>query len=569
LTVASGTFFSNFTFSTIFHMNITICQLNPLVGDIDGNVRRLCDVIAQRAGKSCDLLIFPELFLQGYPPRDLLEKRWFTTQSEKALEHIAAFSRNHPETGILFGTLLPSHEEYGKTLANGAVLIAGGKVLFTQHKTLLPTYDIFDETRYFEPARATATVPWKNEILGLSICEDAWNDPDLWPKRLYDKDPVADLAAAGATLLINISASPFHAGKENLRHQVMSNHAKKHGVPLIFVNQIGGNDDLIFDGNSMFFDGKGQLCANAASFEEDIVSIDTTHPSPPRGVPDFDRIGSVRDALVLGVRDYVRKCGFERVLLGLSGGIDSAVTAAIAAFALGGENVRGITMPSRYSSSGSVDDSERLANNLGIHFSRIPIEATFSTLLNALTPHFEGQAPDITEENLQARTRGTILMALSNKFNALLLSTGNKSELAVGYSTLYGDMNGGLSVISDLPKMMVYELARYINREREIIPQSTIDKAPSAELREDQKDEDSLPPYPVLDGILERLVERGMSKEEIAGDGFDPAVIDWVAKAVARNEYKRRQAATGLKVTPKAFGSGRRFPIAARYTWSC
>lgn len=550
-------------------MNITICQLNPLVGDIDGNVRRLCDVVERHAGVSCDLLIFPELFLQGYPPRDLLEKQWFSTQSEKALEYIAAFSRNHPDTGILFGTLLPSHEEHGKPLANGAVLVAGGKVLFSQHKTLLPSYDIFDETRYFEPARTTATVSWKDEVLGLTICEDAWNDPDLWPKQLYDKDPVSILADAGATLLINISASPFHAGKENLRHKVMGNHAKKHGLPLVFVNQIGGNDDLIFDGNSMFFDSRGTLRVHAASFEEDIVSIDTTNLPPPRGVPDFDRIGSVHDALVLGVRDYVHKCGFKRVLLGLSGGIDSAVTAAIAAFALGGDHVRGITMPSRYSTSGSVDDSEKLAVNLGVHFSRIPIEETFSALLDTLTPHFEGHPPDITEENLQARSRGTILMALSNKFNALLLSTGNKSELAVGYSTLYGDMNGGLSVISDLPKMMVYELARYINREKEIIPQSTIDKAPSAELRHDQKDEDSLPPYPILDGILERLVERGMSKEEIASDGFDTTVIDWVAKAVARNEYKRRQAATGLKVTPKAFGSGRRFPIAARYTWSC
>lgn len=550
-------------------MKIALCQLNPLVGDIEGNLKRLAETLEQYATASCDLMIFPELFLQGYPPRDLLEKQWFISQSSQALDSITELSKKYPETGILFGTVLPAHQKHGKPLANGAVLVAAGKILHSQHKTLLPTYDIFDETRYFEPAASISTVTWKNEVLGITICEDAWNDPELWPKRLYDKDPVAKLAEAGASLLINISASPYHAGKERLRHKVMSNHARKHETSLVFINQIGGNDDLIFDGNSMVFDANGTLRSSAASFEEDVVVLDTGNLPPPRCVPNLDRIGSVHDALVLGVRDYVRKCGFRQVLLGLSGGIDSAVTAAIAAHALGGENVRGITMPSRYSSSGSVDDSEMLAGNLGIKFSRIAIESTFSALLDTLTPHFEGLTPDITEENLQARSRGTILMALSNKFNALLLSTGNKSELAVGYSTLYGDMNGGLSVISDLPKMMVYDLARYINREKEIIPQSTIDKAPSAELREDQKDEDSLPPYPVLDGILERLVERGMSKQEIAADGFDPDVIEWVARAVARNEYKRRQAATGLKVTPKAFGSGRRFPIAARYTWSC
>lgn len=549
-------------------MKIALCQLNPLVGDINGNTGRLCRTIDDHRSEQCDLFVFPELFLQGYPPRDLLEKQWFIRQSEAALEILKGFSQSIPSTGILFGTILPSGKTHGKALANGAVLLQNGKILLQQHKTLLPTYDVFDETRYFEPSAAVTTVSFKGESVGITICEDAWNDPDLWQTRLYEREPVSELAAAGATLLINISASPFHMGKERLRYTVMSNHARKHRVPLVFVNQIGGNDDLVFDGNSMFFNRAGLLCAALPAFEESVTVIDTSAEGVPLSSPEHDGIGPVHDALVLGVRDYVRKCGFDKVLLGLSGGIDSAVTAAIAAAAVGPQNVWGVTMPSRYSSDGSVSDSGLLAGKLGIRFSRIPIEHSFAALLHTLEPLFAGTPPSIAEENLQARIRGTILMGLSNKFNMLLLSTGNKSELAVGYSTLYGDMNGGMSVISDLPKQMVYQLASYINRTGEIIPDATISKPPSAELRPGQKDQDTLPPYPVLDAILERLVERGMSQNEIVAEGFDRDTVAWVAQAIARNEYKRRQAPTGLKVTPKAFGSGRRFPIAARYNWS-
>jgi NAD+ synthase (glutamine-hydrolysing) len=549
-------------------MKIALCQLNPLVGDIAGNTTRLISTIDTHRSQQCDLFIFPELFLQGYPPRDLLEKQWFIRQGENALRQLLDYSRSIPDTGVLVGTVVPSTKPHGKPLVNAAVLLCNGTIIQQQHKTLLPTYDIFDETRYFEPSTSVATVPFKGETLGISICEDAWNDPDLWQSRLYEREPIGELAAAGATLLINISASPFHMGKEQIRYAVMSNHARKHRLPLLFVNQIGGNDDLIFDGNSMAFGDDGTLRKLLPAFEESVAIVDLPLASVPLTALQHDGIGSVHDALVLGVRDYVRKCSFSQVLIGLSGGIDSAVTAAIAARALGPENVWGVTMPSRYSSGGSVNDSEQLAKKLGIRFSTIPIEKSFTSFLEALDPFFKEFPPSLAEENLQARIRGTMLMGLSNKFNMLLLSTGNKSELAVGYSTLYGDMNGGMSVISDLPKQMVYQLAAYINRDGEFIPEATITKAPSAELRPDQKDQDTLPPYPVLDGILERLVERGASIEEITAEGFDHATVVWVARAIARNEYKRRQAPTGLKVTPKAFGSGRRFPIASRYTWS-
>lgn len=548
-------------------MKIALCQCNPLVGDIEKNSTQLCRIIEEHQSDGCDLFVFPELFLQGYPPRDLLEKQWFIRQSEAAIERLLAFSRSVPETGILFGTILSRNGTHGKPLVNAAVLLCNGEVLLRQQKALLPTYDVFDESRYFEPSPTVATVPFKGETIGISICEDAWNDPDLWKNRLYDRDPVAELAAAGATLLVNISASPFHMGKENLRHSVMRNHAQKHGIPLVFVNQVGGNDDLIFDGNSMVFTHSGALQTVLPAFEESVTVVDLSNDSVPLPVPQLDGIGTVHDALVLGVRDYVRKCGFSKVVIGLSGGIDSAVTAALATRAVGPENVWGVTMPSRYSSDGSVSDSELLANNLGIKFSTVPIETSFSALLGALDPLFAGTEPSLAEENLQARIRGTILMGLANKFNMLLLATGNKSELAVGYSTLYGDMNGGLSVISDLPKQMVYQLATYINRNGECIPESTITKAPSAELRPDQKDQDTLPPYPILDAILERLIERGASIDEIIAEGYAPETVTWVARAISRNEYKRRQASTGLKVTPKAFGSGRRFPIASRYTW--
>lgn len=548
-------------------MKITLCQLNPLVGDIEGNTARISSVLEEHRHEQSDLFIFPELFLQGYPPRDLLEKGWFIECGNRSLKQLQELSRSFPGTGILFGTAVPMQGRAGTGLANAAVLICDGKVLIEQHKSLLPTYDVFDESRYFEPSVSITTVSFKGEVLGISICEDAWSDPILWPGRPYGREPMAELAAAGATLFINVSASPFHVGKESVRFNVMRNHARKHRLPLVFVNQVGGNDDLIFDGNSMFFNHNGDLLQQLPAFREAVMTIETGTAGVALPVPALDNVGSVHDALVLGVRDYVRKCGFKEVLVGLSGGIDSAVTAALAACAVGPEHVWGVTMPSRYSSAGSVDDSALLAKNLSIRFSQIPVEEPNQALLSALDPLFTGTPSGVAEENLQARIRGTLLMALSNKFGHLLLSTGNKSELAVGYSTLYGDMNGGLSVIADLTKGMVYQLAAYINRDQVVIPRTTITKPPSAELRPDQKDEDTLPPYPVLDAIVELLVESDKSAAAIVAEGFDPATVSWVVRAMAHNEYKRRQAPIGLKVSPKAFGFGRRFPIAALYQW--
>jgi NAD+ synthase (glutamine-hydrolysing) len=407
--------------------------------------------------------------------------------------------------------------------------------------------------------------PFKGERLGITVCEDAWNDPHMWQKQLYDLDPVKDLAKKGATILINLSASPFYMGKEKTRFSLVKAHAARHSLPFIFVNQTGGNDEIIFDGNSMAVDAAGALRAMLPPFAEAVQVVDTKAFGPAKRPPEFDTIQSVHAALICGISDYLRKCGFTKALIGLSGGIDSAVTAALAVDALGAENVWGVTMPSRYSSQGSVDDSAALAKNLGIRFSTIPIESAFDSFLKELEPVFSGKTPGIAEENIQARVRGTILMALSNKFGHLLLSTGNKSELAVGYCTLYGDMNGGLGVISDLPKGMVYKMAHFINRDREIIPACCISKAPSAELRPNQKDQDTLPPYDVLDRIIELFVEEGRSAREIVKKGFDQTTVSWVVAAVKNSEYKRRQAAPGLKVTPKAFGSGRRFPLAAKY----
>ena len=547
-------------------MKITICQCNPLVGDVEGNARRVCEVLGSVAP---DLLIFPELFIQGYPPRDLLEQGWFIRRSVEALERIIECSRRQPETGILLGTILPNDLPRGKRLYNAAVFIAGGKIVFSQAKTLLPSYDVFDETRYFDPAEGIAVFPWKDERLGISICEDVWNSRELRTGKLYDIDPVAELARRGATLLLNISASPFHMGKEHVRSSLCREHARRHRLPFVYVNQVGGNDELIFDGGSMVFDENGDLRAALPSFAEAVETIDTGALGPVLDLPDIDETEAVLDALTLGIRDYTRKCGFERVVIGLSGGVDSALTAALAVHALGAANVTGIAMPSRYSSEGSVADARALAENLGIRFMVLPIEEPFSAFLKTLEPAFEGTSPGLAEENIQARIRGTLLMALSNKYGCLLLTTGNKSELAVGYCTLYGDMSGGLSVISDLPKEMVYRLAQFINLNagRELIPAATLTKPPSAELRPDQTDQDTLPPYPVLDAILEKIVEQNQSLAEVVRQGFDEATVRWVGRAVATSEYKRRQAAPGLKVTPKAFGIGRRFPIAARYEW--
>lgn len=546
-------------------MKITICQLNPLVGDIEGNAKKITGILAQTKAQKPDLIIFPELFLTGYPPRDLLEKPWFIERCGAAIKELTEASRDYPEIGLIFGAPTPTGKDAGKGLFNSAVLVHNGQCT-CRHKTLLPSYDVFDETRYFDPADSVEPLDFKGQKLGLTICEDAWNHPGLWPRRKpYEYDPVADLAKMGASLMINISASPFESGKEKTRFGLISSHAKRHGLPFIYINQIGGNDELIFDGRSFGVDKNGHMAWSLPAFQEDVVSIDSSLPGKPAELPVQDQIESIFSALKLGVRDYFRKCGFQQAVVGLSGGIDSAVVAAIAAEALGPENVLGITMPSPFSSQGSVDDSRQLAGKLGIQIKEISITEIYEKYLEALEPHFEGRASDIAEENIQARIRGNILMAISNKFGHLVLTTGNKSELAVGYCTLYGDMSGGLAVISDIPKTTVYRLAEHINRDREIIPRAVITKAPSAELRADQKDQDTLPPYDILDKILEGYLEDGLSVEQLVNQGLEKETVEWVVKTVRQNEYKRRQAAPGIKVTGKAFGGGRRMPIAARY----
>lgn len=545
-------------------LRIGLGQLNPTVGDFAGNLKLIESALERMSPARPDLVVFPEMCLTGYPPRDLLEREWFVRQAEAATAHLLELSVRHPQTGILFGTVARTGRSTGRPLYNCALVVENGKEVFRQAKTLLPTYDVFDEARYFEPAEAVRTFAYRNERLGITICEDAWNAPGLETSRLYGRDPVADLVRQGATLLLNIAASPFAQGKEELRFRLVAGHARQYSRPMAFVNQVGGNDDLVFDGRSLVVDPQGRLVAALASFAEDSAVVDPAADGTAAYQP-MARVESVFRALVLGVRDYVRKCGFEKVVLGLSGGIDSAVTCCIAASAVGPENVLGVTMPSEFSSAGSVSDSRELAANLGVEFLVIPIHRAHQSYLEMLRDYFAGREPDTTEENIQARVRGNVLMAISNKFGRLVLNTGNKSELAVGYCTLYGDMSGGLSVLADVPKMLVYELARFVNREQAIIPPATISKPPSAELRPNQTDQDTLPPYPVLDRIIERYVDEGAAPEEIAAEGIERRIVDRVVRAIDLNEHKRRQAAPGLKVSGKAFGIGRRFPIAARY----
>ncbi len=545
-------------------MKIVIAQLNPVVGDVEGNIDKIFSVLERTKDQQPDLLVFSELFLVGYPPRDLLERRWFIEKAQAAIETIKDHSKHYPATGILFGAPIPTAKDTGTGLYNAALLVYQGKLIFTQHKSLLPNYDVFDEARYFDTAAEVQVVEFKGEQLGVSICEDAWSDPELKLKRNYDHDPIETLIDKGAKVLINISASPFTVGKENVRFDLIRRHVEKHKVPFIYVNQVGGNDELIFDGRSMCLDARSNLVTVLAGFEEQTQLIELGAAGSRQQLDAEEPIESMYKALVLGLRDYVRKCGFSKVVLGLSGGIDSAVVCCLAVAALGRENVLGVTMPSQYSSEGSVDDSRKLAENLGIEFKQIPIAPIYQAYIKTMTDHFAGQEQDTTEENFQARIRGNILMALSNKFGSLLLSTGNKSELAVGYCTLYGDMSGGLSVISDVPKTMVYEIAHFINRDAEVIPNDTITKPPSAELKPGQVDQDTLPPYEDLDRILRYYIDEGWSVQEIINQGFAPDVVHWIVRTVDRNEYKRRQAAPGLKVTTKAFGVGRRIPIAMR-----
>ena len=544
-------------------MKIALAQINPTVGDFTGNLEKIVAVSQRAAALGARLTVFSELAVCGYPPADFLEKPSFLARCRTAVEELAAATREL-STAVLAGVALPAEGATGKPAVNAAVLLDGGRLLFEQHKRLLPFYDVFDEQRYFAPAQHQQVVALDGVRLAITICEDAWTDKTFWPRRLYSIDPMEELMQQHPALHINLSSSPFWHGKRAVRREMLAAIARRDGVPVVMCNQVGGNDSLIFDGSSFALNASGELTAQAASFQEDLVLVDP-FSAPTLPAQDEDENRASYEALVLGTRDYVRKCGFRKALVGLSGGIDSALVAAVAKDALGAENVIAIGMPSPYSSAGSIDDSRRLAANLGIRYEVIGISDLFAEYGRALEPLFAGMKPDTTEENIQSRIRGCLLMALSNKFSALVLTTGNKSEMAVGYCTLYGDMVGALAVIGDLVKTRVYAVCRWLNREREVIPAAILQKPPSAELRPDQKDTDSLPPYEVLDPILEAYVERYEAPEQIAqAHGFPLPLVQQVVRLVERSEYKRQQAAPVLKVTSKSFGMGRRFPIAVK-----
>jgi len=547
-------------------MKVALAQINTTVGDFTGNVDRMVRTACQAAAAGAQVVVFPELSVTGYPPRDLVEKPTFVERSSQQLERLAAETAAMP-LALIAGYVGPSPSQTGKRATNSAAVLAGGRILFRQTKILLPTYDVFDEARYFVPAETQSLFTFGGRQVALTICEDAWNDKQFWERPLYRRDPVQELANSGAELLISINASPYHMGKRAQRREVFAASARRHRLPLVYVNQVGGNDQLVFDGSSFAMDATGRVAASAASFAEDLVMFDSDSCEGEQHQNLADECEAVYEALVVGTRDYIRKCGFERVLIGLSGGIDSSLTAVIAADALGARNVTGVGMPGPFSSEGSIGDARALAHNLGIRFEMAPITTVYHESLRVLDPLFAGAQRNVAEENLQARLRGVTLMALSNKWTALVLTTGNKSELAVGYCTLYGDMCGGLAVISDVPKTLVYELSRIANqRHAGAIPESVFQKPPSAELRPDQKDSDSLPPYEILDQVLRAYVEDYQAPRQIARDLGLPleSVVDIVNK-VDRNEYKRQQAAPGVKVTTKAFGMGRRFPIAQKY----
>jgi NAD+ synthetase len=544
-------------------VKIALAQINPTIGDFTGNLKKIVDASQRAAALGARLTVFSELAVCGYPPADLLEKSDFLGRCRTAVDELAAATAEL-STAVLAGIALPAPSDAGKPAVNAAVLMDKGKMLLEQHKRLLPFYDVFDEQRYFTPARQQRVVSLDGLSLAVSICEDAWNDKTFWPRRLYSIDPMEELMGQKPAIHINLSSSPFWHGKREIRRQMLSAIASRDGIPVLLCNQVGGNDSLIFDGSSLALNARGELVAQAAAFEEDLVVVDPFSAAPIEQPVDDETELAYR-ALVLGTRDYVRKCGFRKVLIALSGGIDSALVAAIAAEALGPENVLAIGMPSPYSSTGSIEDSRKLAANIGIRFELIPINDLFDAYKRALARIFTGLKPDTTEENIQSRIRGNLLMALSNKFSSLVLTTGNKSEMAVGYCTLYGDMVGALAVIGDLVKTRVYAVCHWINREREIIPGAILEKPPSAELRPDQKDTDSLPPYDVLDPILEAYVERYEAPETIARrHGFSLELVRQVVKLVECAEYKRQQAAPVLKVTSKSFGTGRRFPIAVK-----
>jgi NAD+ synthase (glutamine-hydrolysing) len=543
-------------------VKIALGQINPTVGDFSGNAAKIVQFALQARSAGAGLILFPELAVCGYPPRDLVERPSFVARCRSTVEQIASETQG---MAVICGLVTPAEADSGKTVMNSAALLREGRIEFIQSKMLLPTYDVFDEMRNFAPAKSQQLFSFCGKQMALTICEDAWNDKRFWNRRLYGIDPVEELIRGGGNFVLNISASPFWLGKRELRHDMLAAIAKNQKVPVAMVNQVGGNDSLVFDGSSLVIAPGGQVIAQGKSFEEDLVYFDSDNLTGDMHRQIVGEEASAYEALVLGTRDYVRKCGFERAIVGLSGGIDSALTAAIAADALGSGNVIGVGMPGPYSSRGSIDDARELASNLKIRFELLSIHEIYEAARHTLAPVFAGRPEDVTEENIQSRARGLLLMSLSNKFGALVLSTGNKSELAVGYCTLYGDMVGGLAVISDVPKTLVYRVSAYVNSRHKVIPEATIEKPPSAELRPDQKDSDSLPPYDVLDAILEDFVEESRSAEQIArSHNFDLGLVQRVIRMVERSEYKRQQAAPGIKISAKAFGYGRRFPIAAK-----
>lgn len=543
-------------------MKIGLLQLNSTIGDFTANRQKLLTAYEAACARSAEFILAPELFLCGYPPRDLLLRADFVDTN---LANLTEMAKSIGAVPLCVGYVDENPDRPGRALRNSAAVLHNGKIVWRTHKCLLPTYDVFDEDRYFEPAKNVTPFEFNGRKLGITICEDIWNDQDFWPERLYRRDPIKELIAQGAEAIVNVSASPWHDGKERVRLEMLQRVARDEGVPLAYANLIGANDELIFDGHSVVVNKHGETLALGKGFAEDLLVVDWDIDSPTQKTSWPAREQQLFAALSLGVRDYVSKCGFKSAIVGLSGGIDSALVAVLAADALGPDKVMGISMPARYSSEGSLSDAEILAKNLGIRYEVLPIETVFQSVEKQLAKVFAGTKPNEAEENVQSRLRGVTLMALSNKFGGLVLTTGNKSEMAVGYCTLYGDMCGALAPLADVFKMDVYRISRWVNREREIIPAASITKPPSAELRPDQKDQDSLPPYDILDQILDAYIVQDLSKPEIIKRGFDAAVVNDVINKITFSEYKRRQAAPGLKVSPRAFGIGRRIPIAQRF----
>ncbi len=544
-------------------MRIALCQYNPVVGDIDDNTRRMCRMLDRARDQGADLAVFHELSVVGYPPRDLLAKDGFVAQNRRAVEQIASHCR---DVAALVGFVDVNEQAVGRPLINAAALLAEGRIAHVHAKTLLPTYDVFDETRYFQPGDSPGIIELAGWKLGISVCEDLW-DAESLGRALYEEDPIGRLIAAGADVVINMAASPYHMGKAVHREELFARQATRARAGIVYVNQVGGNDELLFDGASCVFGPDGTVRARAASFEEDLLLHDIDSDQPGRIEPLGTEIARLSAALKTGLRDYVSKCGFSSVVLGLSGGIDSAVVATIAADALGADNVVGVAMPSRYSSENSVADARALAENLGLEWQILQIEPIHAAYEQVLRDAVDGPGREVASENIQARTRGNLVMAISNAQGHMALATGNKSELSVGYCTLYGDMSGGFAPIGDVLKTVVYRLARQLNDEAgtDRIPTSTLTKPPSAELKPGQTDQDKLPPYDLLDEILRGYIEQDRTAGELIEAGFDAAVVKRVVRMVDLAEYKRQQAAPALKVTPRAFGTGRRMPIAQRF----